>query len=54
MDYDAWGNVLADTNPCFHLFGVAGGLWDRDRDLGMVRLGARDYGRRAPEFVPAA
>lgn len=26
MDYDAWGNVLADTNPGFQPFGWSGGL----------------------------
>lgn len=41
MDYDAWGNVLVDTNPGFHPFGFAGGLYDRD--TGLVRFGARDY-----------
>lgn len=41
MDYDAWGNVLVDTNPGFQPFGFAGGLYDRD--TGLVRFGARDY-----------
>jgi len=41
MDYDAWGNVLADSNPGFQPFGFAGGLYDRDTKL--VRFGARDY-----------
>jgi RHS repeat-associated protein len=41
MDYDAWGNVLLDTNPGFQPFGFAGGLYDRD--TGLVRFGARDY-----------
>jgi len=41
MDYDAWGNVLADTNPGFQPFGYAGGIYDRD--LKLVRFGARDY-----------
>ncbi len=41
MDYDAWGQVLADSSPGFQPFGFAGGLWDRD--TGLVRFGARDY-----------
>ncbi|MBX3226244.1 MAG: RHS repeat-associated core domain-containing protein [Labilithrix sp.] len=31
----------SDTNPGFQPFGFAGGLWDRD--MGLVRFGARDY-----------
>ena len=41
IDYDAWGNVLLDTNPGFQPFGFAGGLYDPD--TGLVRFGARDY-----------
>ncbi|MBI4701017.1 MAG: hypothetical protein HY744_07640 [Deltaproteobacteria bacterium] len=41
LDYDAWGNVLVDTNPGFQPFGFAGGLYDPDTRL--VRFGARDY-----------
>jgi RHS repeat-associated protein len=41
MDYDAFGNVVRDTNPGFQPFGFAGGLYDRD--TGLVRFGARDY-----------
>jgi RHS repeat-associated protein len=41
MDYDTWGQVLADTNPGFQPFGFAGGLYDRD--TGLVKFGARDY-----------
>lgn len=41
MDYDAWGNVLEDTQPGFQPFGFAGGLYDPD--TGLVRFGARDY-----------
>jgi RHS repeat-associated protein len=41
MDYDAFGNVISDTNPGFQPFGFAGGLYDRDSKL--VRFGARDY-----------
>ena len=41
LDYDAFGNVITDTNPGFQPFGFAGGLYDRDTRL--IRFGARDY-----------
>jgi RHS repeat-associated protein len=41
MDYDSFGNVIADTNPGFQPFGFAGGLYDPDTRL--LRFGARDY-----------
>ena len=41
MDYDAWGNVIADTNPGFQPFGFAGGLYDPQTKL--YHFGARDY-----------
>jgi RHS repeat-associated protein len=41
IDYDEWGNVLADSAPGFQPFGFAGGLYDRD--LKLARFGARDY-----------
>jgi RHS repeat-associated protein len=41
MNYDAWGNVLEDTNPGFQPFGFAGGI--QDSHTGLVRFGARDY-----------
>ena len=41
LDYDEFGNVLADSNPGFQPFGFAGGLYDRDTR--MTRFGARDY-----------
>jgi RHS repeat-associated protein len=41
LDYDEWGNVLADSSPGFQPFGFAGGLYDDD--TGLVRFGARDY-----------
>lgn len=41
LEYDAWGQVLEDTNPGFQPFGFAGGLYDPD--TGLVRFGARDY-----------
>jgi RHS repeat-associated protein len=42
IDYDTFGNVVADTNPAFAVpFGFAGGL--HDRDTGLARFGYRDY-----------
>ncbi|MCB9772147.1 MAG: fibronectin type III domain-containing protein [Candidatus Omnitrophica bacterium] len=42
IDYDSFGNILADTAPAFSVpFGFAGGL--HDRDVGLVRFGFRDY-----------
>ncbi len=42
MDYDAFGNLLSDSNPDFSMpFGFAGGLYDTD--TGLARFGYRDY-----------
>lgn len=41
MEYDEFGNVIADTNPGLQPFGFAGGLYDPDTKL--VRFGKRDY-----------
>jgi RHS repeat-associated protein len=42
MEYDAFGNVVGDSNAGFLIpFGFAGGL--HDRDTGLVRFGYRDY-----------
>ncbi len=41
LDYEAFGGVVADSNPGFQPFGFAGGLYDRDAEL--VHFGARDY-----------
>jgi RHS repeat-associated protein len=41
IDYDAWGKVVADSNPGFQPFGFGGGLYDAL--TGLVRFGARDY-----------
>jgi RHS repeat-associated protein len=42
IDYDSFGNVIADSNLGFTVpFGFAGGL--HDRDTGLVRFGYRDY-----------
>lgn len=41
IDYDAFGNVILDSNEGFQPFGFAGGI--HDADTGLVRFGARDY-----------
>jgi len=41
MDYDAFGNVVMNSNPGFQPFGFAGGLYDAETML--IRFGARDY-----------
>ena len=42
IDFDSFGNIIADTDPSFDMpFGFAGGL--HDRDTGLVRFGYRDY-----------
>jgi RHS repeat-associated protein len=42
IKYDAWGVVLADSDPAFRLhIGYAGGV--ADPDTGLIRFGLRDY-----------
>ncbi|MFZ5803651.1 MAG: RHS repeat domain-containing protein [Acidobacteriota bacterium] len=41
LHYDAWGNLVFDSNPGFQPFGFAGGLYDTHTKL--IRFGARDY-----------
>jgi len=42
IEYDSFGNVIADSDPTLKVpFGFAGGL--HDRDTGLVRFGHRDY-----------
>jgi RHS repeat-associated protein len=41
IDYDEFGNVIADTKPGFQPFGFAGGLYDQDTKL--VHFSAREY-----------
>jgi RHS repeat-associated protein len=42
VDYDSFGNIIADTNEDLKMpFGFARGL--HDRDTGLVRFGYRDY-----------
>lgn len=49
MDYDAFGNVIGDSNPGFQPFGFAGGLYDRA--TGLTRFGARDYEARTGRWT---
>jgi RHS repeat-associated protein len=49
IDYDAWGNVIQDTNPGFQPFGFAGGIYDPDSRL--VRFGAREYDARTGRWM---
>ena len=49
MAYDAFGNVLIDTNPGFQPFGFAGGLYDPHTKL--TRFGARDYDAEAGRWT---
>lgn len=42
VEYDSFGNVIADSNSAFKVpFGFAGGLFDSD--TGLTRFGYRDY-----------
>jgi RHS repeat-associated protein len=41
LDYDAFGNIIRDTNPGFQPFGFVAGLYDAH--TGFTRFGARDY-----------
>jgi RHS repeat-associated protein len=41
IDYDAFGQVIQNTNPSFQPFALAGGILDTD--VGVSRFGARDY-----------
>ncbi len=41
LEFDAYGQVLVDSNPGFQPFGFAGGLFDPDTHL--THFGARDY-----------
>jgi RHS repeat-associated protein len=49
LTYDAFGNVLSDSNPGFQPFGFAGGLYDPR--TGLVRFGARDYDPQAGRWT---
>ena len=41
LDYDAFGNIITDTNPGFQPFGFKSGLYDSD--TGLVHFGPRWY-----------
>ena len=42
IDYDSFGNIIAEINEAFEIpIGFAGGM--HDRDTGLVRFGFRDY-----------
>jgi len=42
ITYDAFGNIVLDTNPLFDIpFGFGGGFFDKD--TGLTRFGFRDY-----------
>jgi len=42
IDYDAFGNILSDSDPSISVpFGFAGGL--HDQEIGLVRFGYRDF-----------
>jgi len=41
LDYDAFGNLLADSNPSFQPFGFGGGIFDPQTAL--THFGARDF-----------
>ena len=41
LDYDAWGNVTANSSPGFQAFAFAGGIYDGETNL--LRFGVRDY-----------
>jgi len=49
MENDAFGRKLEDTDPGLMPFGFAGGI--DDRDIGLVRFGARDYDARAGRWT---
>jgi len=41
IDYDEFGNIVADSNPDFQPFAFACGIYDQHTK--QVRFGARDY-----------
>ncbi|HKU17909.1 MAG TPA: RHS repeat-associated core domain-containing protein, partial [Candidatus Saccharimonadales bacterium] len=49
IGYDAWGNVISDSNPGFQPFGFAGGLYDPG--TGLVHFGARDYDPQTGRWI---
>ena len=53
MEYDAFGNVLTDTNPGFQPFGFAGGIYDRDTGWGALRGEGLPPPRGDPDWCAA-
>jgi len=51
IDYDEFGNVIADTANGLQPFGYAGGLLDAH--TGLVRFGTRDYDPRIGRWLAA-
>jgi RHS repeat-associated protein len=49
IDYDTFGNVVADSQPGFQPFGFGGGL--HDADTGLVQFGLRDYDPETGRFT---
>ncbi len=49
LDYDSFGRVLCDTNPCFQPFGFQGGLYDPD--TGLVEFGCRWYDAETGRWI---
>jgi RHS repeat-associated protein len=49
IGYDAFGQIISDTNPGFQPFGFAGGLYDEH--TGLVRFGAREYDPEAGRWT---
>ncbi|TDP75493.1 RHS repeat-associated protein [Bradymonas sediminis] len=49
LEYDAFGNIIADTNPGFQPFGFAGGIHDPLTEL--IHFGHRDYDPRARRWT---
>jgi RHS repeat-associated protein len=49
IDYDEFGNILADTNPGFQPFAFAGGL--NDQLTRLIHFGARDYDPEAGRWT---
>lgn len=49
IDYDAFGNIVNDTNPGFQPFGFAGGLYDPITKL--THFGRREYDARTGRWI---
>ncbi len=49
IEYDAWGNVLSDSNPGFQPFYYAGGIYDQQTKL--TKFDYRDYQAETGRFI---